>query len=112
MKRTLISFLLLVLAFALGTGVLGWWSVPAIGLLYGILARPGRGQGLLAGVAALAAWAVLLLWTATQGPVGLLTTKLAGIMRMPGPALYVITLMFPFFLAGCSTGLVSAIKGK
>lgn len=112
MKRIAISFLLLTFAFALGTDVLGWWSVPAIGLLYGIMARPGRGQGLLAALAAAFAWAILLLLTAAQGPVGPLADKLGGIMRVPGPALYVITCMFPFFIAGCATGLVSAIKGK
>ena len=112
MMRIIAAFFLLIVAFALATMFFGWWTVPLIGLAYGILADPRHRPGWLAALAAGAAWALLLAWTASQGPVGLMAEKLAGIMRLPSSALYLITVMFPLVLAGCSTGLCSAIKGK
>ena len=112
MIRLIAAFFLLIIAFGLATLFFGWWTVPLIGLVYGILARPANRPGWLAALAAAAAWALLLSWTATQGPVGLLSEKLAGVMRLPASVLFLITVMFPLILAGCSTGLISAIKGK
>lgn len=98
-----------VLAFALGTAVLGWWMVPVLGAVYGGL-RPSARPALTAASAAMAAWALLLSLTATQGPVGRLAGVLAGALGMPGFALMAITLIFPALLAGPAAGSAGAVR--
>ena len=38
MRRTLLQILLLSVAFALATVIMGWWAVPALAVLWGLLA--------------------------------------------------------------------------
>jgi hypothetical protein len=108
LARTLVRLALLAAAFALATWAFGWWTVPALAAAWGaVRARgaPAPGGAPMnrspaeAGLAALLAWAALLAMAAARGPAGALAGRLAGVMRIPAPALVVVTLVFPAALA-------------
>jgi hypothetical protein len=95
--RALVRVLLLGLAFALATRVLGWWGVPLTAALWGVLSPDTDG-----GVAALGAclgWAGLLYRDHTFGPIGTLASDLGTLFHLPPLVLFVLTLLFPAVLA-------------
>lgn len=83
-----------------GTILLGWWSVPAVGIVSGLVPRPGRGAVLEAGVGAAVGWAAVLAWSAMSGPVWLLAQRVGPVFGLPGMALLALTVVFPALLAG------------
>ena len=98
---------MLALAFALATIVAGWWGVLVLGAVWGVVARASSHPGWVAAAAAGSAWLALLLWTATQGPVGLLAAKVGGVMGVSGWALIGLTVLYPTMLAGSVAATVS-----
>lgn len=113
MSRTWLRLILLALAFALGTSVLGWWAVPAVGAVWGLMNPAGRRVAFHAGVAAALAWAALVLVPAVLGaPVLPFAGKLADSMRIPGWVLAAVELLFPFALAWASATLGAAVLGS
>jgi hypothetical protein len=110
MSRTWLRLILLALAFALGTAALGWWAVPAVGALWGLINAAGRRVAFHAGVAAALAWAALVLVPAVLGaPVLSFAGKLAATMRVPGWVLAAVEVLFPFALAWASATLGAAV---
>jgi hypothetical protein len=110
--RNRAAFLLLVAAFALGSWV-GWWTVPAVAALWGWL-RPAVPRPILsAGIAAVTAWSFWLTTDVVWDPraAGVLANQLGAIMRVPPPALYVVTLLFPALLAWSAAALACAAAG-
>jgi hypothetical protein len=105
-----LSFLLLVIAFLLATVVLGWWAVPAAGALWALLAPPWRWIGLRAALAAGVAWALLLGWGASRGPLLDLADRLAGIFRLPRAGVLALPVVFAMLLAGSAAALVAALR--
>ncbi len=96
---------------AVGTAVLGWWTVPVTALVAGTLglsARPVR-TGAAAG---LLAWAALLVWRAAGGPVGALATLLGNVMGLPGPGVLAATLVFPALLGGAAAGVGAGLRSR
>ena len=108
--RILLRMVLLSAAFALATVVLGWIAVPIIGLLWGLIARATRRPALTAAVAALAAWAVLLAWTAVTGRLWALLTRLAGVFELPGVGILLVTLALAGALAGLGAVVGSSLS--
>ena len=106
--RAFASTLLLAAAFALGTWILGWWAVPLLGAIWGVLRR-GRSRFLSAFAAAALAWAALLAFDAARGPMGRLTTVMGGIFSMQGPMLLLVTLLFAALLAGCASQVTGTV---
>ena len=98
--RSVLRLTLLALAFALATTFLGWWSVPLIGVLWGVVAKRHTRAGFTAAGAATLAWAALLLLVAVQGPMWMLAHKVGAILAIPGWLFIFITLAFPALLAG------------
>lgn len=98
---------LLSLAVALATAVLGWWSVPVLGAVWGGIAGRTTRPALTASASAGIGWILLLLWTATQGPVWDLAQKIGGVMSLPGWMFAVITIGFPMLLAGLAAGVLT-----
>jgi hypothetical protein len=96
MIRMLVRVLMLGLAFAIATRVLGWWGVPLTAALWGVISG---GDGALAAVAAALAWAALLARDAAFGPLGKLVSVLGGLFHAPPVLLIVVTLVFPAALA-------------
>ena len=104
--RSLLRLTLLGTAFTLATVALGWIAVPAVGVLWGLIASATNRPALTAGAAALLAWAILLTWTAFAGPVWALLERMGGILHAPGTILLIATLVLAGVLAtlGASVG--------
>lgn len=86
---------------AVGTVVLGWWSLLLVGLL------GGRGRGLETAGAAALGWGALLAWSATGAPVWRLAGQVGAVLGLPAAGLVGVTLVFAALLAG-STALLAA----
>jgi hypothetical protein len=105
-RWTWLRLILLGLAFAAGTYAVGWWAVPAIGALWGLMNPAGRRVALRSGGAAALAWAALLLVPAAVGaPVPSFGAALAASMQMPTWVLTVVELLFPFALGWAAATL-------
>lgn len=93
-----------------GTMLLGWWSVVAVGVVSGLVSRPGRGAVLEAGVGAALGWAALLAWSAVSGPVWLLAQRVGPVFGLPGMALLALAVVFPALLAGSAALLAGELR--
>lgn len=106
---TNVIFALLVAAFGAGTVVFGWWTVPVIGLIWGAIAPSRIRSGLYAALGAGVAWALLLSWTATQGPVGALARRISPIFSAPTILFFVIPPLLAALLAGSASVVAGAV---
>lgn len=104
-----IWFVGVVAAIATCTWVVGWWMVPVVAGLYGFVRRRDAATPLLAGLAALVAWGVLLAFSAAGAPAGSVSDAVGRAMRVgPGP-LMALTLIYPALLAASAAALVKAL---
>ena len=104
--RPVLGFFALVAAFALASW-LGWWAVPAVAALWGML-RPGTWRPILsAALAAALGWGLWLLLDAVRGhgALGRLGGRVASVMHAPFPALILGTLVFAGLLAWSAAAL-------
>jgi len=99
----MIVFLVAALAMVGSTCLAGWWGVPLAAFLIGALSLQRRGIAWLTALAAIVAWAALLLFDATSGRFGVLATAIGGVMRVPAAAVIVVTLLFAALLAWSAT---------
>lgn len=107
--RPFVKFILLAEGFAVATFGLGWWVVPIVGAVWGLMSRDAN-KARFAALAAGAGWASLLLLDVARGPVGVMGSQLAGVMKLPAPALYLLTLLFPALLAWGAATLVPTVR--
>ncbi|MBI4501489.1 MAG: hypothetical protein HY700_10040 [Gemmatimonadetes bacterium] len=110
-----IRWLLLTIAFVLVTHVFGWWAVPLLGAIWGLVGKDTVRPAIMAGVAAASAWALLLGWSGLVGPVGTLAAQLGALAAVPGVLFVGLTLVVPFLLAGsaaAATFLIAAGLGR
>ncbi len=107
--RRLLTILLLALAIALATPV-GWWLVPLIGFLWGLIA-PGRRLSAVT-IAAGLGWGGWLVYdgVAGHGGLGRLGARLGPVLHAPFPLLLAVTLVIPMLLA-VSAGYIGAGLG-
>ena len=113
MPRFALRVAVLAVAFALGTLGFGWWAVPLLAALWGVLARSETGlASVAAALGALLAWGALLLWGATRGPVAQLAAGLAGVMGVPAGALVIVTLLFPTALAWSASAVAQEVAAR
>ncbi len=106
------GFLALMAAMALAAW-LGWWTLPAVGLLWGLL-RPGVAHPVLwASVAAVGAWGFWLgvNLIAGQGGLGRIGERLAAILGVPLPGLLAGTLLLAALLAGSAAAVGYQMAG-
>ena len=113
--RGVASFLLLITAFLLASW-LGWWAVPLVAALWGVL-RPAVPRPMLsAALAASLGWLLWLLldWAKDPAAFGRLAGGVSSTMQLPSLLLLVITLLFPALLAwsaaALACGVVNALK--
>lgn len=92
------------------TALLGWWSVPLLGGVWGLFRGPPLRAGAEAAVAAALGWALLMAITALQGPVWYLAGTLGGIFQVPGPLVLALALIYPAVLAGAAAALTAALR--
>ncbi len=108
----LLRFVPLTAAFALGTVAVGWWAVPVLGIAWGGVAQRDTRPVLTAAAAASFAWIVLLLWSATRGPVWELASKAGETVGVPGVVLVVAAVVFPAVVAAAAAWVVVAARRK
>jgi hypothetical protein len=106
----MIFVLVVGVAMAALTWVLGWWGVLLAAAIAGhVFFREGGGGWRIA-LAAAASWAALLAADAAAGSFGTVARALAGVLRLPGPALVLLTLAFPALLAWSAATLVAGAR--
>jgi hypothetical protein len=109
MKRWL-SFAVLAAAFALATK-LGWWAVPVVAALWGVMRPAVSAPAATAALAAASAWAAWLLadWQANHHAMEVLTTRLGGVMSVPPAVLILLTLLLGAVLAWAAAALAGSM---
>ncbi len=103
-------FVLANLLFAAAEFLLGWWSLPVIGLILGLIGARRRLVSAQVGGAALLAWGVLFAWTATQGNLGTFMQALAVSMKLAPAQLLSATALLPLLLAGLAARLGAGMR--
>lgn len=110
---TALRILMLAIALALGTILVGWWSVPLVALGYGVLLRGSDHPGLAAAAGGAMAWGGYLGLAVIGGaPVAGFASSLAAAMQLPGWAPLLATLLFPALLAGLAAYLGARVGGR
>jgi hypothetical protein len=113
MRNALSRLALLTLAFALGTYAVGWIAVPAIGFAWGVMAASTARTPARAGVAALLAWALLLIVPNLFGaPTLRFSVQLAAAMNLPWWGLWMAELVFPLAAAWGAASLAAAVAAR
>ena len=102
----------LVLAVAAGTALAGWWTVPLIVAVWLWLSPAAGSPVRRAMLGAAMGWALLLCWTALQGPSGPLARRAGGLIGLPGWGLVLVTLLFPAALAGLVAVVIRGHGGR
>lgn len=110
MARSLGSWLLLSLAFALGSWVGGWWAVPVLGGAWGLVQRRSLGRAPLAAVAGAGGWGLLLALQSLRGPVGELAGTVGPILSLSGAHFFVLTLGFAAVVAWASAATAGSLR--
>ena len=108
---SIVRVLLLALATALCTTVVGWVSVPVIAALYALLRRDFGAPG-EAALGALLAWGALLARVAMVPAFAVLLNRLGQILPVPGAITGLITLVFATVLAWAAARVVTAIVAR
>lgn len=109
MKRWL-SFAVLVIAFALATR-LGWWAVPIVAALWGVMRPLVNAPAGTAALAAASAWGLWLLWDwqSDHHAMEVLSTRMGGVMSVPPAVLLLLTLLLGAVLAWSAAALAGAL---
>ena len=112
MLRAIVKFVLLSEGFAVATYAFGWWAIPVVALICGlVMNREGR-PIYCSTICAAAGWFSLLLLDAARGPLGEVASRFAGVMGFPPAALLITTLLFPALLAWSASSVGTAIRAR
>ncbi len=106
MKR-LLWFGAAVIAFALGTWMVAWWTVPAVGAALGLARRVDQATPLLGGLAAMVAWGVLLALSASGAPEGSVSVLVGQALGVGPGALIAMTILYPGLLAASAAACMA-----
>jgi len=106
--RLFLRMLVVAVAFTAATAI-GWWALPVAAAMFGAMTAQDRAGPVVATAAAVTAWAAILAWTATQGPVHTVAVTLGGVLQTRPIAVYVLTLAFGGLLALCASIVARAV---
>lgn len=114
---TLLRLLVVTMVIALGTVLVGWWVVPVVGAVYGVVVGGTERPGLLAATAGTLGWGGYLgLMALGDAPVAGFGRDLSASLGLPGGALLAATLVYPALLAGSAAylgaGLTASMNAK
>ncbi len=99
-----------VLLFVAAEFLLGWWALPVVGLILGLIGARRKAIGTTVAGAALIAWVILFAWSATHGNLGAFLLQLAASMKVkPGPFFALLTVL-PALLAGPAARLGAGLR--
>jgi hypothetical protein len=102
-------FLSLVIAVSLATWTFGWGAVVVLAAGWTWIRRDDPAVPLLASLAAIVSWGLLLGIQALGSPIGRVADVVGTAMQVGPAALLVLTLAFPALLAGATAGLVRGL---
>ena len=106
----MIALLVVAVAAAGLTFVAGWWGVAIVALGAGLVFSRDQGRPWRVALGAMLGWAMLLLLDMMSGHLGRVTSVVSGSMKIPAPALLLVTLLLPG-LMGWSGATVGAAVG-
>lgn len=102
----------LVLALALSTWAFGWGAVVVVAAAWTWIRREDAAVPLMAAIAGILSWALLLGVQSLVGPV-LEVARVVGTAMQVGPvALLLLTLAFPALLAGATAGVIRGVASR
>jgi hypothetical protein len=110
--RAVVKFLLISEAFAVATFAVGWWAIPLVAVVCGLIMNPEGRPIYYSTICAATGWLSLLLLDAARGPLGELAARFGGVMGFPPIALFLTTLIFPALLAWSASSLGAVIRSK
>jgi hypothetical protein len=91
------------------TWVVGWWGVPLVAAIVGVVLCTRRGIAGASALAAVIAWSVLILMDGASGRFGALARAVAGTLTLPASVLLAVTLLFSALLAWSAAALGAEI---
>lgn len=104
-----IWFLLTIAAMATLTWVVGWWMVPVVAAILTVVRRDDAAAPILAGLAGVCAWALVLVLVAQGAPAGSVALTIGRALRLGPNALVAVTLAYGGLLAGSAAVLARAL---
>ncbi len=90
--------------------VLGWWALPVVGLVLGLVGARRGGVVAMVGGAAFTAWAILFAWTAMHGNLGNFMHALAASMKLKPNVLLSAIAVLPALLAAPAARLGAGLR--
>ena len=103
----MIFVLVVAIAMAALTWLLGWWGVLLAALIVGLVFHREGGGGWRVALAAALAWGALLAVNAASGALGSVVATLGGVIGVPGVVLVLLTLIYPALLAWSAATLMA-----
>jgi hypothetical protein len=103
-------FVVAVILFVAAEFVIGWWALPVVGLVLGLIGARKKGVVLMVGSAALTAWGLLFAWTASQGNMLGFMQALAAAMKQKPNALMAMIAAIPALLAAPAARLGAGLR--
>jgi hypothetical protein len=103
-------FAIAVILFIAAEFVIGWWALPAVGLVLGLVGARRTGVVAIVAAAALTAWLALYGWSALHGNMIGFLQGLAGSMKLKPGQLFGAISALPVLLAGPAALLGAAIR--
>lgn len=110
MRAWLLRGATVAVAAAVGTITFGWWTLPVIGAVRGVLPGRDRLRWVEAAAGAGLGWAALLAWAASRGPAADLSARVAAVFGLPAAALWMVTILFAALLAGSAAILTGGLR--
>jgi hypothetical protein len=107
----MIALLIVALAMAVLTWMVGWWAVPLVAVAAGAVLWRRRGIAWLIALASAGAWGAIVLVDAARGRLPVLAATLGGLLKVPGALLLAVTLLFAALLAW-SAAVIGAELGR
>lgn len=100
-----------VILFIAAEFVIGWWALPVVGLILGVVGARRKAIGVTVAGAALTAWMILFAWSALRGGnLPAFMDSLAVTMKVkPGQLISAITAL-PALLAGPAARLGAGLR--
>jgi hypothetical protein len=106
-------FHLLVAACMAGlTWTLGWWGVAVAALILGVVFRDEGGRAWRVALGATEGWAILLIVDMLVGPLAGVMKTVGGAMSIPGPALLLVTLLYPALIGWSGAALAGEVSKR
>jgi len=101
--------LLIAVCMAGLTWILGWWGVAVGAIILGVVFRSEGGHAWRVALGASEGWAILLVADMLFGPLAHVATTVGGAMSIPGPALLLVTLLFPALIGWSGAALAGEV---